>query len=80
MPFYIAAPRTTVDFTTADGDHIVIEERPEEEMTHVNSQRIAAPGIKCWNPAFDVTPAELITGIITDVGVYKPEDLIKLKQ
>lgn len=48
-------------------------------MTHLNDQRIAAAGIQCWNPAFDVTPANLITGIITEVGVYRPEDLIKLQ-
>ncbi|XP_066590430.1 methylthioribose-1-phosphate isomerase [Prorops nasuta] len=80
VPFYVAAPRTSIDFDTPSGDHIVIEERSEREMTHINDQRIAAAGIQCWNPAFDVTPASLITGIITEVGVYKPEDLIKLKK
>lgn len=79
VPFYVAAPRTSIDFTIPNGDHIVIEERPEREMTHINDQRIAAPGIQCWNPAFDVTPASLIKGIITEVGVYRPEDLIQLK-
>lgn len=79
VPFYVAAPRTSIDFTIPNGDHIVIEERPESEMTHLNNQRIAAPGIHCWNPAFDVTPASLITGIITEVGVFRPENLIKLK-
>lgn len=62
------------------GDQIKIEERPEEEMTHIFSQRIAASGIQCWNPAFDVTPAELITGIITEKGVYKPNTLSVLKE
>ncbi|XP_060814892.1 methylthioribose-1-phosphate isomerase isoform X1 [Bombus pascuorum] len=79
VPFYVAAPRTSIDFSIPSGDHIVIEERPEREMTHINGQRIAAPGIQCWNPAFDVTPASLIKGIITEVGVYRPEDLIQLK-
>ncbi|KOX70443.1 Methylthioribose-1-phosphate isomerase [Melipona quadrifasciata] len=79
VPFYVAAPRTSIDFSIPNGDHIVIEERPEREMTHINDQRIAAPGIQCWNPAFDVTPASLIKGIITEVGVYRPEDLIQLK-
>lgn len=74
----MAAPRTSIDFAIPSGDHIVIEERPEREMTHINDQRIAASGIQCWNPAFDITPASLITGIITEVGVYKPENLIKL--
>lgn len=49
-------------------------------MTHLNDQRIAAAGISCWNPAFDVCPASLITGIITEIGVYRPENLIKLKK
>ncbi|KAG7211325.1 hypothetical protein KM043_010621 [Ampulex compressa] len=79
VPFYVAAPQTSIDFAISSGDRIVIEQRPEKEMTHVNDQRVAAPGIKCWNPAFDITPANLITGIITEVGVYKPEDLEKLK-
>ncbi|XP_035742350.1 methylthioribose-1-phosphate isomerase-like [Vespa mandarinia] len=78
VPFYVAAPRTSIDFAIPSGDHIVIEERPEREMTHVNDQRVAASGIQCWNPAFDITPASLITGIITEVGVYKPKNLIKL--
>ncbi|XP_033215120.1 methylthioribose-1-phosphate isomerase [Belonocnema kinseyi] len=80
VPFYVAAPCTSIDFSTTSGDHIKIEERPEEEMTHINNQRIAAPGIQCWNPAFDVTPAELIAGIITERGVYKPDNLAGLKE
>ncbi|XP_076287497.1 methylthioribose-1-phosphate isomerase isoform X1 [Lasioglossum baleicum] len=79
VPFYVAAPRTSIDFSIPNGDHIIIEERPEREMTHINDQRIAAPGIQCWNPAFDVTPASLIKGIITEVGVFRPEDLTRLK-
>lgn len=75
MPFYIAAPKTSIDFNIPSGDQIPIEERPEREMTHLNDQRIAASGIQCWNPAFDVTPANLITGIITELGVFKPEAL-----
>ncbi|XP_054279873.1 methylthioribose-1-phosphate isomerase [Macrosteles quadrilineatus] len=76
VPFYVAAPLTTIDFSIASGKQIVIEERPEKEMTHVNGMRIAAPGVTCWNPAFDVTPAELITGIVTEKGVFSPSDLI----
>ncbi|XP_003700639.2 methylthioribose-1-phosphate isomerase isoform X1 [Megachile rotundata] len=79
VPFYVAAPRTSIDFSIPSGDHIIIEERPERELTHINNQRVAAPGIQCWNPAFDVTPASLIRGIITEVGVYRPKDLIQLK-
>lgn len=75
VPFYIAAPFTSVDLSIPSGDHIVIEERPDREMTHVGEHRIAAKGIACWNPAFDVTPASLIAGIITEKGVYRPEQL-----
>lgn len=82
VPFYVACPSTSYDDTLPDGGHIVIEERPHSEMTHVNGTRIAAPGINCWNPAFDVTPEELITGgIITEFGVFKPSELQqKIKQ
>lgn len=75
VPFYIAAPLTSIDLKIPSGDQIVIEERPDREMTHVGEHRIAAQGIKCWNPAFDVTPAHLITGIITEVGVFKPDEI-----
>ncbi|XP_015520312.1 methylthioribose-1-phosphate isomerase isoform X2 [Neodiprion pinetum] len=75
VPFYVAAPFTSIDFTIPNGDRIIIEERPEREMTHINDQRVAAAGIQCWNPAFDVTPAALITGIVTEKGVYSPEEL-----
>lgn len=77
VPFYIAAPLTSIDLKISSGDLIVIEERPDREMTHVGEHRIAAPGIKCWNPAFDVTPAHLITGIITERGVFKPDELLQ---
>ncbi|XP_055680047.1 methylthioribose-1-phosphate isomerase [Lutzomyia longipalpis] len=75
VPFYIAAPLTSIDLKISCGDHIIIEERPDREMTHVGEHRIAAPGITCWNPAFDVTPAALITGIITEKGVFAPPEL-----
>lgn len=75
--FYVAAPFTSIDFSIPSGEHIVIEERPEREMSHVADHRIAAPGINCWNPAFDVTPANLITGIITEKGVFSPSELAK---
>ncbi|XP_060801729.1 methylthioribose-1-phosphate isomerase isoform X2 [Amyelois transitella] len=75
VPFYVAAPLTSVDFALTSGDKIKIEERPDREMTHIGEHRIAAPGINCWNPAFDVTPACLITGIITEKGVFAPDKL-----
>ncbi|ENN76653.1 methylthioribose-1-phosphate isomerase [Dendroctonus ponderosae] len=75
VPFYVAAPFTSIDAKVSTGEHIVIEERPDREMTHVGEHRIAAKGIPCWNPAFDVTPASLIAGIITERGVFKPEQI-----
>ncbi|EDW27959.1 GL27236 [Drosophila persimilis] len=75
VPFFVAAPLTSIDLHIPSGDHIIIEERPDREMTHVGEHRIAAPGINCWNPAFDVTPASLITGIITERGVFQPAQL-----
>lgn len=75
VPFYIAAPLTSIDQAIPSGDHINIEERPDREMTHVGEHRIAAPGTTCWNPGFDVTPSNLITGIITEIGVFKPNEI-----
>nr|CAG4637874.1 EOG090X08IP [Chydorus sphaericus] len=76
IPFYVAAPFTSIDFKLASGLKIPIEERASEEMTHSVGIRVAAEGIRCWNPAFDVTPAELITGgIVTERGVYQADQL-----
>ena len=76
IPFYVAAPMSTVDFGLESGRDIVIEERSSEEMCYVGGVRVAAEGIGCWNPAFDVTPAELITGgIVTEKGVFSPGEL-----
>ena len=72
VPFYVAAPVSTVDLATADGTDIPIEERDEREVTHVGSTRIAPAGAGIWNPAFDVTPYGLIAGIITDQGICRP--------
>ncbi|XP_058795180.1 methylthioribose-1-phosphate isomerase [Phymastichus coffea] len=80
IPFYVAAPLTTIDFSIPNGDSIKIEERPHDELTCINGVRIAAEGINVWNPAFDITPAKIITGVITNKGVYRPHDLVKLKQ
>jgi methylthioribose-1-phosphate isomerase len=71
IPFYVAAPFSTIDISTGTGEEIVIEERPAEEVTALRGQRIAAEGIGVRNPAFDVTPARYIGGIITEKGVYK---------
>lgn len=75
VPFFVAAPCTSIDMKIPNGDHIVIEERPDKEMTHIGEIRIAAPGISCWNPSFDVTPACLISRIITEKGVFRPIEL-----
>lgn len=72
IPFYIAAPRSTFDLSTANGDAIPIEERDPREITEWGGRRIAPEGISVYNPAFDVAPAELITGIITEDGVIRP--------
>ncbi|MGE0712127.1 MAG: S-methyl-5-thioribose-1-phosphate isomerase [Planctomycetota bacterium] len=74
VPFYVAAPRSTFDLELASGADIPIEEREPGELTHFNGRRIAAEGARVWNPAFDVTPASLITGIITERGVIQPVD------
>lgn len=72
LPFYVAAPLSTVDFTLAEGKDIPLEERDHHEVTHIAGWMTAAAGVKVWNPAFDVTPARLITAIITDRGIVKP--------
>jgi methylthioribose-1-phosphate isomerase len=72
IPFYVAAPTSTIDPATPDGDSIPIEERPPEEVTHIGGRRIAAAGVKVFAPAFDVTPASLITAIITEKAVLRP--------
>jgi len=69
IPFYAAMPISTIDPACADGDAIPIEERSTDEVTHLGEQQLAPSGIKVWNPAFDVTPHELVTAIITDRGV-----------
>ena len=71
VPFYVAAPVSTVDLATTDGSGIPIEERAEREVTHVGSKRMAPDGAAVWNPAFDVTPHHLIAGIITDQGICR---------
>jgi methylthioribose-1-phosphate isomerase len=72
IPFYVAAPVSTLDLTLASGEEIPIEERDAREVTHVRDQRLAPEGVAVHNPAFDVTPHELIAAIITDKGVARP--------
>lgn len=73
IPFYIAAPLSTIDTSIATGDEIVIEERSREEVTHINGKIICAPDVNIINPGFDVTPHELIAGIITEKGILRPD-------
>jgi methylthioribose-1-phosphate isomerase len=84
IPFYVAVPFSTIDFSLADGTQIPIEERSEEEVLSysgrdsdgvVRTIRIASPGSHALNPAFDVTPARFITGFITEKGIIKPSEL-----
>jgi methylthioribose-1-phosphate isomerase len=91
IPFYVAAPLSTIDFNLADGSGIPIEQRDPEEVYQVGTTRICPPslstsvpseggaGVEFYNPAFDVTPAKYITGIITEFGVFAPPDLIQLR-
>lgn len=73
IPFYIAAPLSTIDTSIATGAEIPIEERSHEEVTHINGKRICAEGVNIINPGFDVTPHELISGIITEKGILRPD-------
>lgn len=76
VPFYVAAPSSSWDPIVPNGASIPIEERPERELTELQGVRVAPHGIDVWNPAFDVTPHELITGgIVTEFGVFRPEEL-----
>jgi methylthioribose-1-phosphate isomerase len=72
IPFYVAAPLSTIDLDTPDGSRIPIEERNDREVTHVGSVRLTPEGAKVRNPAFDVTPARYVTAIITERGVARP--------
>ncbi|MFP3387318.1 S-methyl-5-thioribose-1-phosphate isomerase [Brevibacillus sp. SIMBA_040] len=75
IPFYVAAPLSSVDLETATGADIPIEERPAEEITHGLGKQVAPDDIKVYNPAFDVTPARYITAIVTETGIFKPEEI-----
>ena len=72
IPFFVCAPGSSIDRSTPHGDAITIEERDAEEITHIRGASVAAPAAQAWNPAFDITPAHLITGLVTEFGVLKP--------
>jgi methylthioribose-1-phosphate isomerase len=80
IPFYVAAPLSTIDLDTPDGDHIPIEERNAREVTHVGASQLAPAGAHIWNPAFDVTPHQFIAGIITERGICRPPYIESLKR
>jgi len=79
IPFYVAAPSSTIDLTCRTGDDIPIEERDEDEVQFVGKTRISPRGARAGNPAFDVTPAKYITGIITERGILKPSQIRQWK-
>ncbi len=72
IPFYVVAPRSTIDLSLRSGDQIIIEERSPDEVTHLRGVRIAPEGVGVANPAFDVTPQRYISAIITDGGIARP--------
>ncbi|MBN2705909.1 MAG: S-methyl-5-thioribose-1-phosphate isomerase [Deltaproteobacteria bacterium] len=80
LPFYVAAPTTTIDFSLTDGSLIPIEERDPEEVRCCGGKRMAPTGVAVYNPAFDITPAGLITAIITERGLVTPDRLADLQQ
>lgn len=80
IPFYVAAPGSTFDFTIKGGDEIPIEERDQEEVLSVNGNRIGPMESKARNPAFDVTPNRYVTAFITEYGIFKPGELGNMKQ
>jgi methylthioribose-1-phosphate isomerase len=82
LPFYVAAPLSTVDFSTDSGEGIPIEQRPAREVSHVGEIQLTPEGVAIANPAFDVTPEKFVTAIITDKGVARPpynDSLAKLR-
>jgi methylthioribose-1-phosphate isomerase len=78
VPLYVLAPTSTIDPAVPDGASIPIELRPPEEVAEWRGVRAAVEGVSVWNPAFDVTPAELVTAIVTDRGVVPPGQISRL--
>jgi methylthioribose-1-phosphate isomerase len=79
IPFYVAAPISTLDLSLASGDEIPIEERSAEEVVNINNKRIAPDDIEVAHPAFDITPNKLVTAIITENGIARPPYTESLK-
>lgn len=79
IPFYVVAPVSTIDFNLSHGRQIPIEERCGEEITTIHGKMLAPKGVKTYCPAFDVTPAALITAIVTEKGVFKPDEIKKIR-
>ena len=80
IPFYVAAPLSTLDSNIPDGSHIPIEQRDPTEVTHIAGVRVVPEGVKVFNPAFDVTPHDFVTAIITDAGVARAPYTETLRQ
>lgn len=80
IPFYIAAPTPSIDFTTKTGDDIIIENRHEDEVSKKFGIRTVPKGVKVLNPAFDIVPAKNITAIVTQKGIYAPTELQRLNK
>lgn len=79
IPFYVVAPVSTIDFRMEDGGQIPIEERHSDEITTIQGRRLAPKGVKTYCPAFDVTPARLITAIVTEKGIFKPNEIKRIR-
>jgi methylthioribose-1-phosphate isomerase len=79
VPFFVAAPVSTIDFSLSDGSLIPIEERHPSELYQVGETILCPPGVEFFNPAFDVTPANLIQAIVTEFGAFPPAEIINLK-
>jgi methylthioribose-1-phosphate isomerase len=80
IPFYVAAPLSTIDLSTPDGDQIPIEERDQREVSHLGASQLTPAGANIRNPAFDITPHRYITGIVTERGILRPPYSESLKQ
>jgi len=71
IPFYVAAPLSSINLSFKDGKAVVIEERDGKEVTHIGGKRMVPEGVKVWNPAFDITPSKYIGAIITEKEIVK---------
>jgi methylthioribose-1-phosphate isomerase len=80
VPFYVAAPISTFDFSIPTGDNIVIEDRSEDEVTYVGRERIAPKASPALNPSFDMTRAKYVTGFITEVGILRPQEIDRVRK